>query len=53
MPGQGKAKKNKKAKVDQGERQTNLAEGEPDIVEQSIEIHERKDDEQGGGKESR
>jgi hypothetical protein len=30
-----------------GEKQTDLAEGEPDTVEESIRIHEKKGDEQG------
>jgi hypothetical protein len=30
-----------------GEKQTDLAEGEPDTVEESIRIHEKKGDQQG------
>ena len=30
-----------------GQRQTDLAEGEPETVEESIRIHEEKGDEQG------
>lgn len=51
MPGQAKAKKKKPATADQGEHQTNLAEGERDIVDESIRIHERKKDEQGRKKQ--
>jgi hypothetical protein len=46
MPGQARAKK-KPAPLE-GERQTDLAEGEPDTIEESIRIHERKESAQAG-----
>jgi len=41
------ADRKKRVPEDQGAHQTNLAEGEPDIIEESIRIHERKKDAQG------
>jgi hypothetical protein len=46
-------KKDKTTKVDQGMHQTDLAEGELETVEESIQIHERKKDQQGSGKQKK
>jgi hypothetical protein len=48
-------KKEKEKTKDQGMHQTDLAEGEPETVDESIKIHERKKDQQGSisGKEEK